>query len=216
MEKGGRSACRLGSAWKSPGGGQQEGQHISVAILAQGQKGSGLSPLLLSSTVAGWRVWGVGVLIADLLELYIILVIIVINCHLFQKINFAGILITYFNQFAKNGYDAYAESFLSLMLTEDKDQIADNNMTVAMEKATYIDMSNLFIFNQVVMFVDSFLICMAAISLLKYTSMANPDIECIINTVGAFTSGTVRKTMLMIFLTYMLFGQMCNYILCYY
>ena len=97
---------------------------------------------------------------------------ILINCHLFQKINFAGILITYFNQFAKNGYDAYAESFLSLMLTEDKDQIADNNMTVAMEKATYIDMSNLFIFNQVVMFVDSFLICMAAISLLKYTSMS--------------------------------------------
>ena len=102
------------------------------------------------------------------------------------------------------------------MLTENHDTIADINMDHKTAKGTYIDMSNLFIFNQVVMFVDSFLICMAAISLLKYTSMANPDIECIINTVGAFTSGTVRKTMLMIFLTYMLFGQMCNYILCYY
>ena len=38
---------------------------------------------------------------------------ILINCHLFQKINFAGIFITYCNQFAKNGYDAYGEYFLS-------------------------------------------------------------------------------------------------------
>jgi hypothetical protein len=66
------------------------------------------------------------------------------------------------------------------------------------------------------MFVDSFLICLAALSLLKYTSLANQNIEIIANTVENFIKGTVRKTMLLIFLTYILFGQMCNYILCYY
>ena len=102
------------------------------------------------------------------------------------------------------------------MLVEENGSISDVVQTNDIYNDRYIDMSNLFIFNQVVMFTDSFLICMAAISLLKYTSMANPDIECIINTVGAFTSGTVRKTMVMILLTYMLFGQMNNFVLCYY
>jgi hypothetical protein len=116
--------------------------------------------------------------------------------------------LTYINQFAKNGYDIYGANLLSAMLINEDD--------MGKEPIEYIDMTNLFIFNQVVMFVDSFLICLAALSLLKYTSLANPNIEIIANTVETFIKGTVRKTMLLIFLSYIMFGQMCNYILCYY
>jgi hypothetical protein len=121
-----------------------------------------------------------------------------INCPVSQKVNFFAIFLTYVNQFAKNGYDAYGAHLLEAMLVSEED--------LGTKKLEYIDMTNLFIFNQVVMFVDSFLICLAALSLLKYTSLANQNIEIIANTVENFIKGTVRKTMLLILLTYLFFG----------
>ena len=96
----------------------------------------------------------------------------------------------------KNFYDIYGEELVRSLVKKEDDPT----------KLKYTDMTTLFIFNQVVMFIDSFLICLAAISLLKYTSLANPDVEIIANTVENFIKGTVRKTMLMIGLTYLLFG----------
>ena len=80
----------------------------------------------------------------------------------------------------------------------------------------FVDLTYIFICNQVVMFIDAFLIILAGISILKYSSKAVPDLETIIFTIGTFTTGTVRKTMLMIILVYLLFGQICHYVLCYY
>jgi len=62
-----------------------------------------------------------------------------INCPISQKINFFAIFLTYINQFAKNGYDAYGAHLLESMLVNEEDM-----GKVPME---YIDMTNLFIFN---------------------------------------------------------------------
>lgn len=66
------------------------------------------------------------------------------------------------------------------------------------------------------MFIDSILILMGGISLLKYTQNAVPDLEAVIITLQTFITGTVRKTFLLIVLVYVLFGQMLYFILCYY
>jgi hypothetical protein len=100
----------------------------------------------------------------------------------------------------KIAYDTIAATYLREFTSEDK----------------YIDLSDMFIFNQTVMFVDSILICMGGISLLKYTSNAVPDLEAVIITLQTFITGTVRKTFLLIILVYVLFGQMLYFILCYY
>ena len=63
---------------------------------------------------------------------------------------------------------------------------------------------------------DSIIICLAAVSLLKYTSLFEPELEKIIITFTEFLRGTFRKTMTMILLTYSLFGLLCHYILSYY
>lgn len=90
----------------------------------------------------------------------------------------------------KIGYDSYAKSHLEMFTGANK----------------YVDLSDLFIFNQSVMFIDSMLICMGSISLLKYTSNAVPGLETVIITLQTFILGTVRKTFLLIFLVYVLFG----------
>lgn len=63
---------------------------------------------------------------------------------------------------------------------------------------------------------DSIIICLASVSLLKYTSLFEPQLEKIIITFKEFLSGTFRKTMTMILLTYTLYGLLCHYILSYY
>jgi len=66
------------------------------------------------------------------------------------------------------------------------------------------------------MFLDSIIICIGSISLLKYTSLMVPEMEAIIFTIGKFVEGTVLKTMTMIILTYIMFGMLSHYILSYY
>lgn len=66
------------------------------------------------------------------------------------------------------------------------------------------------------MYLDSINICLGAMSLLKYTSIAVPDLNTIIYTMGEFTSNTVRKTIFMILLIYFLFGFMSYFILALY
>jgi hypothetical protein len=48
---------------------------------------------------------------------------------------------------------------------------------------SFYNVSGLFIFNQVCMFLDSVIIIIAAISLLKYTSLLMPDLNQIILTI---------------------------------
>lgn len=66
------------------------------------------------------------------------------------------------------------------------------------------------------MYLDSINICLGAMSLLKYTSIAVPDLNTIIYTMSEFTSNTVRKTIFMILLIYFLFGFMSYFILALY
>jgi hypothetical protein len=63
---------------------------------------------------------------------------------------------------------------------------------------------------------DSIIICIGSISLLKYSSQAVPELESIILTIIEFFNGTFKKTMTMIILCYTLFGMMSYYILSYY
>ena len=77
-------------------------------------------------------------------------------------------------------------------------------------------MEGLSAFNNLVMFLDSMIILVGSISLLKYTSAAVPGLEAIILTIIEFMKGTFKKTMTLIILTYMLFGFMSHYILSYY
>lgn len=66
------------------------------------------------------------------------------------------------------------------------------------------------------MYLDSFNICLGAISLLKYTSIAVPGLNAIIYTMQEFVRNTVIKTIFMILLIYVLFGFMSYFILSYY
>jgi len=109
-------------------------------------------------------------------------------------------MLAYGSQFLKYSYDSTAHDELLRMETA----------------GTYVDMSGLFIFNQVCMFLDSIIICIGSISLLKYTSLMVPEMEAIIFTIGKFVEGTVLKTMTMIILTYIMFGMLSHYILSYY
>jgi hypothetical protein len=54
---------------------------------------------------------------------------------------------------------------------------------------------------------------MGSVSLLKYTSLAIPELNSIIMTVMIFVSGTVKKTLTMILLVYLLLGFTSQYIL---
>lgn len=66
------------------------------------------------------------------------------------------------------------------------------------------------------MFLDAINICLGAISLLKYTSIAVPNLNAIIYTMMEFTKNTVRKTIFLILLIYALFGFTSYFILSYY
>uniref|UniRef100_A0A7S3N2V3 Uncharacterized protein n=1 Tax=Strombidium inclinatum TaxID=197538 RepID=A0A7S3N2V3_9SPIT len=125
---------------------------------------------------------------------------ILINCSPFQKINFAMIIMVYCGQLLKYAYDFYAEAQLERIVNP----------------TGYIDFSSLSTFNNICMFLDSIIINIGSISLLKYTQQAMPGLEAIILTVTEFFKGTFKKTMTMIILTYMLFGFMSHFILSYY
>ena len=79
-----------------------------------------------------------------------------INCSIFQKINFSNVFLAYCSQILKYVYDSYVTEQLEDIVKAD----------------TYTDVSGIFIFNQICMFFDSIIICIGAISLLKYTSLA--------------------------------------------
>jgi hypothetical protein len=96
------------------------------------------------------------------------------------------------------------------------DSFAAEKLVEVANPKEFMDISNLFLFNQICMFTDSVVICLAALSLLKYTSLANPDVKIIIETVAQFFMQTFLKTMPMIILSYMLFGMISHYILAYY
>ena len=80
----------------------------------------------------------------------------------------------------------------------------------------FTQINNVWMLNQIVMFMDSIIICIGSISLLKYSSQAVPELESIILTIIEFFNGTFKKTMTMIILCYSLFGMMSYYILSYY
>ena len=80
----------------------------------------------------------------------------------------------------------------------------------------FTQINNVWMLNQIVMFMDSIIICIGSISLLKYSSQAVPELESIILTIIEFFNGTFKKTMTMIILCYTLFGMMSYYILSYY
>lgn len=110
------------------------------------------------------------------------------------------IFIVYFGQILKYIYDAYANTYLV--------NIATNNQ--------YFDPTSLYYFNQVCMLIDSSIIIIGSISLLKYTSMFAPELLSIIKTINNFVTGTFKKTMTLILLVYVFFGFCSYYFFCYY
>ena len=104
------------------------------------------------------------------------------------------------SQIIKGVYDGKAEEQLKLLDSTD----------------TYVDMSGLYLFNIVCMFLDSVIICIGAVSLLKYTMLLLPPIEAVIMTMMEFGKHTIKKTMTMILLVYCFFGMLSHYILAYY
>jgi len=96
------------------------------------------------------------------------------------------------------------------------DGAASKELVRLKDTDTYIDMSSLYFFNIVCMFLDSMIICIGAISLLKYTMLLVPSIEAIIFTIMEFMKHTIKKTATMILLVYCFFGMVSHYILSYY
>jgi hypothetical protein len=80
-----------------------------------------------------------------------------------QKINFANNLMVFIGQIMKNGYDSYASAELKKLASA----------------TDYIDMGGLYKMNKFVQLMDSMIICVSSISLLKYTIAAVPELETI-------------------------------------
>ena len=106
----------------------------------------------------------------------------------------------FIGQGLKNAFDAYAASQLQQVVSNEK----------------YVDMQSLFLFNKFVMLMDSLIICVSSISLLKYTILAVPNLEIIQLTIITFIKNTFLKTVVLVVLAYQLFGQMSNYVLAVY
>ena len=106
----------------------------------------------------------------------------------------------FIGQGLKNVFDSVATKQLEQVITGEK----------------YVDMTSLFLFNKFVMFLDSMIICVSSVSLLKYTIAAVPDLEIIQLSILSFMKNTFAKTFTLVFLAYQLFGQMTNYVLSVY
>lgn len=119
------------------------------------------------------------------------------NSGAMQITNFIMIFLVWSAQIVKYGYDASAKSY-TREIVKDED---------------YIDFTGLSLFNNIIMMVDSIVVCMDAISLLKYTSLLLPSIEAVMFTFAKFITDTFRKTILFIGLLYICFGMVCQYIL---
>ena len=138
------------------------------------------------------------------------LIYVMLNISFFQKINFTSIGLTFFGQGLKYLYDSMATQVVTKILEQDR---------LALIQGSELDYPNtmaLFSFNNMCMGLDSSIICMASISLLKYTQLFNPDIEKIVITIKLFMFGTFKKTMVMILLAYLLFGLISHYFYSYY
>ena len=70
--------------------------------------------------------------------------------------------------------------------------------------------------NKLVQFTDSVIIIVSAISLLKYTIAAVPELETIKITILTFMRGTFKKTLPLVMGAYTLFGMMSNFVLAVY
>ena len=104
------------------------------------------------------------------------------------------------SQILKLVFDAYAKTWLENTIESD----------------TYEDISSIWEFNQVCMFLDSINIILSSISLLKYTSIAVPGLNTITYTIIEFSINTVKKTIFLILLIYTLFGLISHFILSFY
>lgn len=103
-------------------------------------------------------------------------------------------------QINKNIYDVIADAFLEQLLSP----------------TTYIDISGLSTYNNLCMLADNINIIQGAISLLKYTMKAVPDLQAITMTVTRFMGETFTQTITMIMIVYLLFGFLSYYMLAYY
>ena len=96
------------------------------------------------------------------------------------------------------------------------DKTADTFLVKIGENSEFYDASALYKFNRGCMALDCTVILFGAVSLLKYTSLAVPELEAIMLTVVQFLRHTFRKTLAMIIMTYILFGMFSWFILCFY
>lgn len=119
---------------------------------------------------------------------------IIKTCDGFQKVNFLMIFLVISGQLNKYAFDA-----LALKCVKDIHEIG-------VIHEDHPDNSVLAKYNTVCMFIDSIIINLGAISLLKYSSLFVPQLEVIILTVLQFLSNTVKKTLLMISMSYIIFG----------
>ena len=122
------------------------------------------------------------------------------ECENAQKLNFLLIITVFVGQLNKNLYDSIADSFLQELLAP----------------TDYIEINFLYTYNNACMFADCFNIVQGAISLLKYTVKAQPDLQAITTTVTKFMSETFMETITMIMIVYLLFGFLSYYMLAYY
>ena len=110
------------------------------------------------------------------------------------------IITVFIGQINKNLYDSIAETFLGEILNP----------------TDYVDLSFLYLYNNICMFADCFNIIQGAISLLKYTVKAVPELQAITETVQTFIKETFAETITMIMIVYLLFGFLSYYMLAYY
>ena len=110
------------------------------------------------------------------------------------------IITVFIGQINRNLYDSIAETFLGEILNP----------------TDYVDLSFLYLYNNICMFADCFNIIQGAISLLKYTVKAVPELQAITETVQTFIKETFAETITMIMIVYLLFGFLSYYMLAYY
>lgn len=109
----------------------------------------------------------------------------------YQKLNFLMILLVWFGQFSKPGYDSNASTWLS----------------ESIKKEDYYDLSGVYLFNQFIVYLDGMIIFMGAVSLTNYSTSFMPDLHIVMTTVERFISTMFVKTFILIWGVYLLLGM---------
>ena len=120
----------------------------------------------------------------------------------FQQINFLMIVLVWIGQFLKYGYDSWAMNWM-------EDSFVNN-------QEEYGNIRGIYLFNQILMYIDGTIIMLGAVSLLAYSTLLIPDVKIIVQTVTNFIAKTASKTALLILLLYIFLGLLAQYILAYY